>query len=128
MPLTGQKKRDFQPYSRHIFLSICPLGCVEGTRDDFSTKTLLAGMETTAALLSIFPPPVAVKEEAPFELPFLTPAHISRSLFFFLWGEGLSVCWAVLADFSRSMIEVFPPFSFALEHIVDVAAVQLEKA
>jgi hypothetical protein len=68
-------------------------------------------METAAALFSIFPPPVAVKEEAPLKLPLFALAHKSRSLFFSIWGAGLSCGLLDLAAFSLSIMEDFPRFS-----------------
>lgn len=110
-PLTGQKSRDFQHLSRHIFRPVCPLGFVEWTRYNFSPEALLAGMEAAAAQVVVFAPPVTIEEEAPFLLPFLTSAHKSRSLFFSFWGAGLSCGLLDLAAFSRSIMEDFPRFS-----------------
>ncbi len=109
--LTGQKNCVFQPLSRHIFRTVCPLGCVERTSYNFSPKALLAGVATTAAQSGVFAPPIAVKKEAPFHLPFLTLTHKSRSLFFSFWGADLSFGLLDLAAFSRSMMEDFPRFS-----------------
>jgi hypothetical protein len=53
------KNRDFQPLSRHIFCPICPLGCVEGTRYNFSPEALLARMNAAAAQVIVFAPSVA---------------------------------------------------------------------
>ena len=124
--LTRQKNLDFQPLSRHILHSVCPLGCVERTRYNFSPKTLLARVATTAAQVIVFAPPVTVKKEAPFHLPFLTLTHKSRSLFFSFWGAGLSCGLLVLAAFSLSIMDDFSRFSllsFSLEPLLMIPSI-----
>ena len=91
--LTERKILDFQPLSRHqkrLSVYSGTLRLVDGTTDYDHPKTLLAAMLTPAALLVVLAPSVYVKEESPFEFPFLAFAHKSRSFFLSLWGVGLS--------------------------------------
>ena len=93
------------------------LRLVGGATDDDHPKALLAVMHTPAADIVVLASPVCIKEECPFELPLLAPAHRSCSGFRSLWGLGLSSCGSDFAALSLSIIEVFSPLSGALASV-----------